>query len=428
MHVEFLLNRLQDAGYEAYVVGGCVRDSLMDIAPHDWDICTSALPEQVMQIFEDKNVVPTGIKHGTVTVILEPYSVGVDNAFEITTYRIEGDYKDNRHPEYLEFVSDLSLDLMRRDFTINAMAYNHQDGLVDLYGGVDDIKDRVIKCVGNPDDRFQEDALRIIRTLRFALRFGFDIDLETYNAMQRNKYLLKNISAERISSELVKIISSTDFSGSNKRIVEYLLKTIDIYINEDIVRDIDLVIEELVGAKGNIPVALSAIFDYENIEDILKRLRFSNDIVDATVTINEYGYKILYESHYWANNGDIGKSLKDCSIELRYYARKLLNSITSCPVESVIDFAKPLTKGNKYLRIYLERLKAQVRYCIEYNEVYKISYLAVNGNDLLNLGYKGKEIGNALNQLLDMVMKEEVQNVKEDLLYALRVIENNKKE
>ena len=169
----FLLGRLHEKGFEAYVVGGCVRDSVMGIVPHDWDICTSATPDQMIEVFSDCKVIPTGLQHGTISVV-------IDNVpYEITTYRIDGEYEDNRHPKSVEFVSDLKLDLMRRDFTINAMAYNEQDGLVDLFGGIEDISKREIKCVGNPDDRFQEDALRILRAIRFAIRYNFKIELNT---------------------------------------------------------------------------------------------------------------------------------------------------------------------------------------------------------------------------------------------------------
>lgn len=423
MQVEFILNRLQDAGFEAYVVGGCVRDIIMGFTPHDWDICTSALPEQVIEIFKDQNVVPTGLKHGTVTVIPDQSPICESNSFEITTYRVEGDYKDNRHPEYCEFVSDLSLDLMRRDFTINAMAYNYKDGLIDLYGGVADIKDRIIRCVGNPDDRFQEDALRIIRTIRFALRFGFDIDLDTYNSMQKYKYLLRNISAERISSELTKIFEATEFEDDESPIVDCLLDLIDTFLNKSIERETDIVMSGLAEAQRNLPICLTTIFDDDRIEEILKELRFSNDTIEAAVTIREYGYKILTGSREWARSCNIKQyAQENDSIELRYYARKLLNQVSCCQIEDVISFAKSLCKGNDYMTVALKALESQVCDCRGNNEVYKISYLAINGNDLIELGYKGKEIGIALNRLLDMVMKEEVINTKEELISALNNI------
>ena len=172
----------------------------MGKVPHDWDICTSALPEQVISVFRDYKVSSTGLRHGTVTVVIEyiPY--------EITTYRIEGEYRDNRRPGKVEFVLNLESDIKRRDFTVKAMAYNHKRGLIDLYSGVRDIENKKIKCVGNPCDRLQEDSLRILRAIRFAVRFGFRIEAETFDAMKNTKYLLKNISAARVSSELTEIL------------------------------------------------------------------------------------------------------------------------------------------------------------------------------------------------------------------------------
>ena len=201
MPVQFILNQLNDNGYEAYVVGGCVRDSIMGFTPHDWDICTSALPEQVIDVFKDYKVIPTGIQHGTVSVVLE------DTVYEITTYRVDGEYKDNRHPDSVEFVSNLKEDLARRDFTINAMAYNDKDGLIDYFGGIDDIKHKFIRCVGLPKKRFSEDALRIMRALRFAMVFGFNIEGRTSYAMDILADNLNQISIERINAEITKMLS-----------------------------------------------------------------------------------------------------------------------------------------------------------------------------------------------------------------------------
>ena len=198
--VELILSKLNNCGYEAYIVGGCVRDSIIGTTPHDWDICTSALPEQVMEVFEGYKIIPTGLKHGTVTIIID------DAQYEVTTYRIDGKYEDNRHPKEVSFTSDLKEDLSRRDFTINAMAYNPSIGLVDYFGGKKDIRKKLIKCVGNPDERFNEDALRIMRTLRFASTYGFVITEETSSAVHCNVALLNNIAKERINTELCKLL------------------------------------------------------------------------------------------------------------------------------------------------------------------------------------------------------------------------------
>ena len=195
-----IIHALEDAGYEAYVVGGCVRDSILGREPNDWDITTSALPEQVKALF--RRTVDTGLKHGTVTVLQQ------DEGFEVTTYRIDGEYEDGRHPKEVAFTRDLSEDLKRRDFTINAMAYNDRKGLVDLYGGLDDIENKVIRCVGDPYERFGEDALRMLRAVRFSAQLGYSIEEKTKEAIQELSPNLEKISAERIHTELVKLLVS----------------------------------------------------------------------------------------------------------------------------------------------------------------------------------------------------------------------------
>ncbi len=195
-YAQAVLQRLEQFGYEAYVVGGCVRDSLMGHEPKDWDICTNATPQQVLSVFRRFHVIKTGLKHGTVTVMSGHEPV------EVTTFRLDGAYSDNRHPDAVSFVSRVEEDLARRDFTINAMAYNPRRGLVDAFGGQQDLEARLIRCVGEPDARFHEDGLRIMRALRFAARYDFGIERETAFAMRRNRHLLGNISAERLYKEL----------------------------------------------------------------------------------------------------------------------------------------------------------------------------------------------------------------------------------
>ena len=198
--VNRIITSLQNAGFEAYAVGGCVRDSILGREPGDWDITTSAMPEETKALFE--KTVDTGIEHGTVTVLLER------EGFEVTTYRIDGKYEDSRHPKEVTFTRSLKEDLLRRDFTINAMAYNEKNGLVDIFGGLRDLKERKIRCVGDAKARFSEDALRILRGIRFAAQLGFSIDEETKAGMEKLAPTLKNISAERIQTELVKMLIS----------------------------------------------------------------------------------------------------------------------------------------------------------------------------------------------------------------------------
>ena len=198
------LNILNNNGFEAYIVGGCVRDSLLGVAPKDWDITTSAKPEEIIKCFKRYRTINTGLKHGTVTVVINRKQL------EVTTYRIDGRYTDNRHPDSVLFTEKISHDLKRRDFTVNSLAYNQQ-GLIDLFGGAEDIKNKVIKCVGEPNERFNEDGLRILRALRFASVLDFDIDENTSFSIHRNKELLSNISKERISSEFSMLVTGVNY-------------------------------------------------------------------------------------------------------------------------------------------------------------------------------------------------------------------------
>lgn len=197
-----IIQWLQSSNYEAYIVGGCVRDSLIGLIPKDWDICTSATPMEVKRYFADCGIrtIDTGIKHGTVTVNMEE-----DGAYEVTTFRIDQEYSDHRHPDNVLFTDNIFQDLSRRDFTINAMAYN-QNGLIDPFNGYEDLKNGVISCVGNPDDRFQEDSLRILRAMRFASVYGFQIDEKTSLSIHKNKNLLNHVAAERVREELCKMV------------------------------------------------------------------------------------------------------------------------------------------------------------------------------------------------------------------------------
>ena len=199
-HVEYIIGKLNQNGYEAFAVGGCVRDTLLGRTPGDWDITTSARPEQVKALF--RRTIDTGIQHGTVTVMLER------TGYEVTTYRIDGEYEDGRHPRQVEFTSDLLEDLKRRDFTINAMAYSHETGIVDAFGGMEDLEKRVIRCVGEPMERFEEDALRILRAIRFSAQLDFSIEEKTREAITRIAPNLAKVSRERVQMELTKLLCS----------------------------------------------------------------------------------------------------------------------------------------------------------------------------------------------------------------------------
>jgi len=202
--VSYIINAFEKNNFEAYAVGGCVRDAVLGKTPKDWDICTNATPRQTKLCFAGQRIIETGIKHGTITLVLS------DDSYEVTTFRTDGIYKDNRRPETVEFVSDIKNDLARRDFTINALAYHPSTGIVDYFRGISDINNRIIRCVGNADERFKEDALRIMRALRLSSILGFDIEEETADAINKNSYLLDNIASERINEELSKLLSGAD--------------------------------------------------------------------------------------------------------------------------------------------------------------------------------------------------------------------------
>lgn len=396
----FLLDRLNHKGFEAYVVGGCVRDSIMGIVPHDWDICTSATPDQMIAVFSDCKVIPTGLQHGTISVV-------IDNVpYEITTYRIDGEYEDNRHPKNVEFVSDLKLDLMRRDFTINAMAYNEQDGLIDLFGGVDDINKREIKCVGNPDDRFQEDALRILRAIRFAIRYNFKIELNTKISLHRYRWLLKNISAERISSELTKMLSKTKIMHQDIELLEALSYCLDA-VDE---RIFFLFYDNLFYTVPDLPLRLAIICDNPEIKDILEKLRFPNEVIEQAVEIRKFGIKVAEDVEQFSSYDNISTF---------YYPRKLLSQMRKARAWLAVEFAKSQLANQPDKIDALKELSSKLHLCFLNKDTYMLSALAVDGNDLLRLGYQGKDIGIILNKMLDLVMRDEVENDREKLIEAI---------
>lgn len=404
-NVKTALKILEDSGFDSYVVGGCVRDLMLGIEPHDYDITTPAMPSDVKNIFSNYKIIDTGIEHGTVTVIIEKMPL------EITTFRVDGEYEDNRHPTKVEFVSRLELDLMRRDFTINAMAYNDKNGLVDLFGGIEDIKNKVIRCVGNPDERFTEDALRMLRAIRFAVRFDCAIDKETMCSLLAHKSLLKNISVERISSELTKTLSYPNDIKSEV-LVETLIELLKTVAPDMYLVDTEDVCQRLIRSNPVFEIRLATLFDFKDIETVLKQLKFSNDIVSDTVSIKCYGHKIFDERLIW----------KDA--KYKYYSRKLLHDLGYKNSHRAVEYATLLTNKQDYgTTLYLKVLSYYVTESNRDGSVYTLSGLDIDGNDLLELGYKGKQIGNILNHLLDMVMQDMVLNTKGELIKCIHNIE-----
>lgn len=423
MQVEFMLNRLHDRGFSAYVVGGCVRDSFLGKVPNDWDITTSATPEQVENVFSDCTVIKTGIKHGTVSVVLKSETDEHLSVFEVTTFRIDGVYRDNRHPEFVEYTDDVVSDLSRRDFTINAMAYNSSE-IIDPYNGKDDLDHKIVRCVGNPDDRFREDALRVIRAVRFALRLGYTIEEETFHAMRRNLVLVKNISKERVCDELTKILGDSSFPERRTKqyteLIGFLIDLIESLSFTPLNIDKPVLMKNLLDSqKGDILVRLALIFRNTDVVQNLKHFRFPNDIVFGVSATVFYGNRMLTRIPDYIMPKD----------RVLHFARKLLCEVKNHDADAICQYAIAKTEQfeeNRHKN--LDMIQKQVQICKDRNDVYSLQYLAVNGNDLLEIGFSGEQIGNTLSKLLDLVIYDQAENNRADLLREAGVMYENEQD
>ena len=434
-----IINMLNQNGYEAFAVGGCVRDSILGKTPQDWDITTSAKPFEVKRIF--KRTIDTGIEHGTVTVML-----GKDG-FEVTTYRVDGEYEDNRHPKQVAFTASLKEDLARRDFTINAMAYNPFSGIVDEFNGLEDLKHGIIRCVGTASERFDEDALRILRAIRFSAQLGFEIEEETRAAMKMKAGHLENISAERIQAELVKLL----ISDHPDRIQEaYRLGITKVILPE---------YDAMVGVAQNTPnhiytvdkhtlIALKSIeaspvlrltmlmHDMGKLEvkktledgrdifyrhpevsarmarTILKRLKFDNDTLDKVVRLVKWhGLK------YNAEAVDVRKALNRVGRDIFEDFIKVQTADVLAKSPAVIERKLNLLKEK-------ERLYRQI---IEENQCFEIKSLAVNGRDLIAAGIEaGPLLGAVLERLTEEVIEDQSLNTKEKLIALALEVKDDK--
>lgn len=439
--VKTVIGKLQDNGFEAYAVGGCVRDSYLGVTPNDWDITTNALPEEVKAIF--RRTVDIGIEHGTVKVMLG------NEGMEITTYRIDGEYEDSRHPKEVEFTTDLREDLRRRDFTINAMAYSEKTGLVDLFGGVDDIKAGIIRAVGDPKERFGEDALRILRALRFSARFGYDIEENTKKAIADLAPTLSNISAERIREELEKLICSdnpdrlrwayifgvtavifpewnammeckqttphhfTDVGDHTVVAMEYIVNNYrDIPASDrrilsiaTMLHDIGKPVMKFTGSDGVDHFTGHPKESEMMAEVVLKRLKYDNDTIRRVKKLVRY---------------------HDDRPELSYPGvRRFIRDVQSDNMENLIRLKyADLYAHTKYQwddKLYqVETLEKMYRKIAEDNDPLSVSDLAVGGDDLMKAGIApGPAVGEALNMLLECVLDDPSANTKEKLLDVL---------
>ena len=422
--VNFLLNKLCECGFEAFVVGGCVRDSLLGIEPNDWDITTSAKPDEIKSVFSDYQIIDIGERHGTVGVVLnyKPY--------EITTYRVDGDYSDNRRPDNVSFTDKIEEDLSRRDFTINAIAYNDKVGLVDPFNGEIDLQYKALRCVGNPDKRFAEDALRILRALRFASVYNLSIEGNTSNSIVRNRLLLNSISSERIQSEFSKMLC-----GENVNFILRRYKDIIAVFIPEVVATFDCeqntphhnksVWRHTTAAVSNIendlilrmtmflhdigkPLALRTDsngrdhfkghnhFSAVLSKSVLERLKYPSKFIETAVTLIEYH--------------DV--RLSDNKIQIKHIINKIglvnferLLKVQKADIMAQSKYKKDIKLSN--LALAYETYKI----IIENKECYSLKSLNINGSDLLHLGIiEGKIIGEILEILLDGVIDGTMEN------------------
>ena len=393
-----LLDALHAAGYAAYTVGGCVRDSLLGRTAHDWDLCTSALPQQVMELFGAEQCIPTGLQHGTVTI---KYG---GQLYETTTFRTEGSYTDGRHPDAVQFVPDVREDLARRDFTINAMAYNAAEGLVDPFGGQKDLQNGLLRAVGEPQQRFTEDALRILRLYRFAARFCFALDAATARAARQLAPHLDCISAERIQEELAKLLAAPQPGAYLEPAV---LAVVLPELTPAALEAAKPVVDACPAGEENLPVRWAALLGALGEADtrrVLKRLRCSNACIEETaVLVRETAGQGVSEEKASAHPGDI-------------HIRRLLGRYGLCTVERLCALCAALhpqtAPACTFAAQRARQLEADGVCC-------RVSQLAVNGRDLMAAGIpSGPALRRVLEALLDGVIRAEYPNEKPALLAA----------
>ena len=393
-----LLDKLHAAGYKAYAVGGCVRDSLLGQTPHDWDLCTSALPEQVMELFGAENCIPTGLQHGTVTIKQD------GKLYETTTFRTEGSYSDGRHPDSVAFVPDVREDLARRDFTINAMACNDEEGLIDPFGGQEDLQLGVVRAVGVPKQRFEEDALRILRLYRFAARFEFVIDPATGEAAKELCGHLDCVSLERIEDELSRLLAAPKPGNwMEPAVFAVVLPELELLKEEERFAKTRETIDALPSGMENLPVRLAALLEplgEAGTRKALKRLRCSNVKIDETATlVKESGLAPEPEN-------------------LRLQAKRLLGRLSPEMLHRLIL----LCKANQPEQAKaFEALWKEAKQLTTEHACCRVADLAVNGRDLIAMGVQpGRGLKRILDALLEAVVTEQLPNEKETLLDAAK--------
>ena len=381
--VEWVIGKIRDAGYEAFAVGGCVRDTLLGRTPEDWDVTTSARPEVVKAIFE--RTVDTGLQHGTVTVLKNR------KGYEVTTYRIDGEYHDGRHPDSVEFTPNLLEDLKRRDFTINAMAYSHETGIVDEFGGMEDLKAGIVRCVGRPEDRFTEDALRLLRALRFSAQLGFEIEESTYAAIKTIAPNLAKVSKERVQAELTKLL----LSAHPERIL--LLK--ETGLSAQIVPGFDAVFAPALFSKlSRLPAEKSLRWagfllcqSTKQAEAVLKGLKMDNETI-----------------------GNVSRMIEGAKETLpleKPAVRRAMSRYTPYQLEGALKLKELMGSPDAE---EIRRLREEI---IRDGDCVSLKDLAVKGRDLLEAGVeRGPMVGEILNHLFDLVLLYPEKNDRELLL------------
>ena len=422
---------LEQAGFAAYVVGGCVRDDCLGLVPQDYDMCTSALPEQTEEVFKDYRLVLAGKKHGTIGVVTD------SGVVEITTFRTEGEYRDNRHPDWVAFVPDVEKDLARRDFTVNAIAWSPTRGYADPFGGREDLKNGILRAVGDPVKRFREDSLRILRGVRFGVRYGLDLDPETEKAMHSQAYLMDNLARERIFEELCKLLPLMQLEdllrfakvlaavipelepmiGFNQRSPHhaYDLYTHVAHVVSGVPKDLTLRWAALLHDIGKVPTFTQdetgrghfyghAPKGAQMAEEVLRRLKAPTALRQQAV--------LLIEKHMLRLEPD-KKMLR------RQIGRLGWETVEQLLALQKADMGSKGTGQSEEMEVF-EQIRSILEEIREEDSCLSLKGLAVKGNDLLALGFTGKAIGRTLNTLLEQVLEEQLPNKKEALLSWLQ--------
>lgn len=432
-----IIARLEQHGYEAYIVGGCVRDSLMGKRPSDWDICTSARAEEMMALFEDKRVIPTGIQHGTLTILAE------DGAYEVTTFRIDGEYLDHRHPKSVAFTRELAEDLSRRDFTINAMAWHPERGLIDLFGGVEDLRDRLVRAVGDPVQRFNEDGLRMLRMVRFATVLDFDYDPATYDAVRKQGHLLQYISKERIQVELNKILLAAHPArgledlytlGMYPYIIPMMCHTVGfaqrgghhfLDVFEHSLLAVGVIAPELVLRLTMLLHDIGKPFVWDSSES-LSYDRFDDH---AAVSAKLAG-KILRDLKYDnATRKDVVELIahhNDILLPDPVNVRRALARLGEVQTRRLVQvkvadlIAHDLAGEREKILALFAEISDVIGEVVARGDCTSVKALAIGGQDMMALGLSGRAIGQMLNAALELVLEKPEMNTRETLLNWVR--------